>query len=103
MGDDLLTVAEAAKKLRISDDTLYRMTRRGEIAHVRIGKAIRFSPEILQAYLAAQTVPTSASTPPAPADTPSPALLPKAATRATRWGYVPIPPVPRGALVNVKG
>lgn len=50
----LLTIAQLARQLNISADMVYK--RKAEIGYVRIGRAIRFRPEAVEAYLAARTV-----------------------------------------------
>jgi len=40
----MLTVAEAARRLRVSRATVYRLVADGRLAHVRIGNQIRFLP-----------------------------------------------------------
>ena len=42
--DRLLTVAEAARRLRVSRATLYKLVAEGKLAHVRVGNRIRFLP-----------------------------------------------------------
>ena len=37
------TIPEAAEKLRVHENTLYNMVRRGEIEHYRVNKQIRLS------------------------------------------------------------
>lgn len=37
------TVPEAAEKLRVHENTLYNMIRRGELEHYKIGKQIRLT------------------------------------------------------------
>lgn len=37
------TIPEAAEKLRVHENTLYNMVRRGEIEHYKVGKQIRLS------------------------------------------------------------
>jgi excisionase family DNA binding protein len=53
---DLLTVREAAKRLRVSTATVYRtvywMREVGKLAHARVWNAIRISPADLQVFLA---------------------------------------------------
>lgn len=51
MADDLLTPEEAAGRLKISTRTLRRLARRGEIAVVRIGRAIRFRGQDIDAWI----------------------------------------------------
>jgi excisionase family DNA binding protein len=40
----MLTVAEAAQRLRVSRATVYKLVAEGRLAHVRIGNQIRFQP-----------------------------------------------------------
>lgn len=40
---DVLTVAETAALFRVSRMTVYRMVRRGELDHVRVGGTVRVS------------------------------------------------------------
>ena len=49
-----LSTREAAAYLGISLPTLFRLTRAGELAHVRIGRAIRYRPEDLDSFLASR-------------------------------------------------
>ena len=42
------TIPEAAEKLRVHENTLYNMVRRGEIEHYKIGKQIRISSATLE-------------------------------------------------------
>ena len=41
--DDVITVAEAARLLRVGRNALYDAIGRGEIPHLRVGKLIRLS------------------------------------------------------------
>lgn len=50
-----LSSKEAAAYLSISLPTLFRLTRAGELAHLRIGRVIRYRPEDLDAFLAARS------------------------------------------------
>lgn len=43
----MLTVAEAARRLRVSRATGYKLVAEGQLAHVRIGNQIRFLPRDL--------------------------------------------------------
>jgi excisionase family DNA binding protein len=43
--DCLLTVAEVARRLRVSKATVYKLVAEGRLAHVRIGNSIRFTPK----------------------------------------------------------
>jgi excisionase family DNA binding protein len=47
----LLTVKEAAKRLAISERTLFAMTSSGEIPCVRIGRLVRFAVETLKKWI----------------------------------------------------
>lgn len=47
-----LTAKEAAERLRLSVRHLRVLVRRGEVAAVKLGRAIRFRPEDLAAFLA---------------------------------------------------
>ena len=40
---DVLTVDETARLFRVSRMTVYRMVRRGELDHVRVGRTVRVS------------------------------------------------------------
>jgi excisionase family DNA binding protein len=40
--DCLLTVAEMARRLRMSKATVYKLVAEGKLPHVRVGNAIRF-------------------------------------------------------------
>jgi excisionase family DNA binding protein len=44
--DCLLTVAEVARRLRVSRATVYKLVAEGQLAHVRIGNSIRFWPDV---------------------------------------------------------
>jgi excisionase family DNA binding protein len=50
--EELLTLREAAKKLRVAEVTLYRLARQGRIPAVKVGGGWRFNPEALDAWLA---------------------------------------------------
>jgi excisionase family DNA binding protein len=51
---ELLTEAEAARRLGVSQATLQRERRRPQIRHVMIGGRPRYTPAHLAEYLAAQ-------------------------------------------------
>jgi excisionase family DNA binding protein len=48
--EHLLTADQAAKRLGISRVFLYEKARLGEVRSIRIGRAVRFRPEDLDAY-----------------------------------------------------
>ena len=50
----LMTIREAAKALRISERTLWRIMQRGDLQTVRIGHCLRFDPADLRAYVERQ-------------------------------------------------
>jgi excisionase family DNA binding protein len=47
----MLTVAEAARRLRVSRTKVYKLVAEGRLAHVRIGNQIRFLPSGLDAQV----------------------------------------------------
>lgn len=47
----LISGREAAKRLSICERTLYTLTKAGEIPAVRIGRAVRYSVDELQAWV----------------------------------------------------
>jgi excisionase family DNA binding protein len=55
-GSALLTVAEVAGVMRVSNMTVYRMIKGGEIAAVRIGHNYRIRESELERYLAERSV-----------------------------------------------
>ncbi len=58
----LLTLLEAAQSLRVSERTLWSMTKpRGPIPAVRLGRSVRYCPNTLRSWIAAQLV-TAGST-----------------------------------------
>jgi len=52
----LLTVREAAALLAVSDKTLYRMVRLGQVPHVRVGRSLRFRCEELETWIRQQSI-----------------------------------------------
>jgi len=48
---DVMTVGELAEYLKVDPQTIYRRFRRGEIPGVKIGRAIRFKREVIDAWL----------------------------------------------------
>jgi excisionase family DNA binding protein len=51
--DDLLTVAQVAKLLKLSTQTIYNRVRDGSLAHTRVGRVVRIRREDLEALGAA--------------------------------------------------
>lgn len=52
-GDQLHTVAEVADHMRVSNMTVYRLIKSGEMPAVRVGKSYRIRRRDLQSYLEA--------------------------------------------------
>ena len=50
----LLTAADAARTLAISQRSLWARTASGEIPHVRIGRSVRYRARSLEEYVAAK-------------------------------------------------
>jgi excisionase family DNA binding protein len=50
-GDRLLTVAEVAATMRVSNMTVYRLIKTGELAALRVGKNYRIRESDVDAYL----------------------------------------------------
>ena len=55
-GDRLLTVAEVAATMRVSNMTVYRLIKAGELAALRVGKNYRIRESDVDAYLAERSV-----------------------------------------------
>jgi excisionase family DNA binding protein len=53
-GVSLVNARQAAKALAISERKLWEMTKNGEIPHVPVGRAIRYDPRDLRAWVEAQ-------------------------------------------------
>jgi excisionase family DNA binding protein len=60
--DRLLTVKEAGELLQLNIFSVYEMARNGVLPSVRLGRAIRFRPEALDAWLASGGVISRAPT-----------------------------------------
>jgi excisionase family DNA binding protein len=56
VGDRLLTVGEVAATLRISNMTVYRLIKSGQLAAVRVGKNYRIRESDVDGYLSERTV-----------------------------------------------
>jgi excisionase family DNA binding protein len=52
----LLTVREVAETMRVSNMTVYRLIRAGELPAIRVGKHFRIREQELSQYLESQTV-----------------------------------------------
>ena len=55
-GDRLLTVAEVAGTMRVSNMTVYRLIKSGELAALRVGKNYRIRESDVDRYLSGRSV-----------------------------------------------
>jgi excisionase family DNA binding protein len=58
VGDRLLTVAEVAETMRVSNMTVYRLIKSGQLAAVRVGKNYRIRESDVDGYLQERAVRT---------------------------------------------
>ena len=58
VGDQLLTVAEVSAAMRVSNMTIYRLIKSGQLAAVRVGKNYRIRESDVDRYLQDRTVRT---------------------------------------------
>ena len=56
VGDRLLTVAEVAAAMRVSNMTIYRLIKSGQLAAVRVGKNYRIRESDVDRYLSERFV-----------------------------------------------
>ena len=56
VGDRLLTVAEVAGAMRVSNMTIYRLIKSGQLAAVRVGKNYRIRESDVDRYLSERFV-----------------------------------------------
>ena len=56
MGDRLLTVAEVAASMRVSNMTVYRLIKSGQLAAIRVGKNYRIRESDVDRYLRDRSV-----------------------------------------------
>ena len=56
VGDRLLTVAEVAATMRVSNMTVYRLIKSGDLAALRVGKNYRIRESDVDRYLATRSV-----------------------------------------------
>ena len=61
LGDRLWTVAEVADHMRVSNMTVYRLIKSGQLPAIRVGKNFRIRGRDLEAYLDASTTQVSES------------------------------------------
>ena len=55
-GDPLLTVSEVAERMRVSNMTVYRLIKSGQLAAIRVGKNYRLRGRDVERYLAERAV-----------------------------------------------
>lgn len=57
--DDALawTPRETAARLQISERTLWSLTKRGDIPHIRLGRSVRYPSRLLEEWIAQQATP----------------------------------------------
>ena len=58
MADPLLTVSEVADRMRVSNMTVYRLIKSGQLAAIRVGKNYRLRGNDVEQYLADRAVRT---------------------------------------------
>lgn len=56
VGDRLLTVAEVAATMRVSNMTVYRLIKSGQLAAIRVGKNYRIRESDVNRYLSDRSV-----------------------------------------------
>jgi excisionase family DNA binding protein len=56
VGDRLLTVAEVAATMRVSNMTVYRLIKAGQLAAIRVGKNYRIRESDVNKYLSDRSV-----------------------------------------------
>jgi excisionase family DNA binding protein len=61
VGDRLLTVAEVAGTMRVSNMTVYRLIKSGQLAAIRVGKNYRIRESDVDRYLSDRSVRVEAS------------------------------------------
>jgi excisionase family DNA binding protein len=58
--NSFLTVQETAELLNVSPDTVRTLVRRGDITGIKVGHQFRIAPDLLHAYLYANTAEVTA-------------------------------------------
>lgn len=53
--EQALTVAEAARRLKISEKKVYRLCEAGDLTHHKVGRAIRIPPEAVDRFVRRST------------------------------------------------
>ncbi|MEX2458032.1 MAG: helix-turn-helix domain-containing protein [Actinomycetota bacterium] len=56
VGDRLLTVGEVAGSMRVSNMTVYRLIKSGQLAAIRVGKNYRIRESDVESYLSERSV-----------------------------------------------
>ncbi len=59
LGEPLLTVGEVATMMRVSNMTVYRLIKSGQLAAIRVGKNYRLRRSDIEDYLAQRAVQVS--------------------------------------------
>ncbi len=68
---NLLTVPEAAQRLRVSRQTIYSLCKAGKLPHIKVGGSVRILEEKLDEMIAAGATPQVAPPPPIATRTPA--------------------------------
>ena len=53
--EQAITVAEAARRLKISEKKVYRLCEAGDLSHHKVGRAIRIPPEAIDTFVRRST------------------------------------------------
>ena len=53
--DDILTIAEVARLLKVADKTVYSLTQKGKLPGFKVGGQWRFSRTAIESWIAAKT------------------------------------------------
>lgn len=59
MNNELLTVAELARELHVSADTIYRWSEQGDLPAIKLGRVLRFRRADISGWLNARAVRSS--------------------------------------------
>lgn len=66
--EDVLTVPEVAKYLRVSTKTVYALLKRGELRGFRVGRVLRLRRTVVEEFVARRSDPTATASPKGRAD-----------------------------------
>ena len=70
LGPQLMTVGEVAELIRVSNMTVYRLIKAGQLGAVRVGRSYRIRRRDLESYLAERSVRRPSDIPPLRGPTP---------------------------------